>query len=353
MADVSNQLECYLVGGAVRDELLGREVEDRDWVVVGSTPKKMRSLGFKAVGRDFPVFLHPQTHEEYALARTERKTGVGHTAFEVVADPTVTLRDDLKRRDLTINAIAKSRDGELIDPHDGVDDLQAGILRHVSEAFAEDPLRVFRVARLAAVLEGFTVAHETYELMTAMCASGEVDVLSAERVWQETAKALSANAPQRYFEVLDDCGGLTHWYPELDPDIDFIGSDAEERWGSLGLTQLSLDEISALGRRLKTPTRYTQRAWDVAAHAGVLSRWRRCEGAELLDAFTQLQVVHDLDRVSFVARLIDADAKLVELARQFAAERWRVEGHLEGPAYGQALRELQLEWLHTHRARFS
>ncbi len=208
--------KTYLVGGAVRDELLGFTVKDRDYVVVGSTPEAMVEAGFKPVGKDFPVFLHPQTHDEYALARTERKTAKGYKGFAVHASPEVTLEDDLARRDLTINAIAKSDDGALIDPFNGLADIQSKILRHVSHAFAEDPVRILRAARFSARLADFKVAPETLDLMKQMAAAGEVDALVAERVWQELAKGLMEARPSRMFEVLRECGVLKKVLPELD-----------------------------------------------------------------------------------------------------------------------------------------
>ena len=198
-------MKVYVVGGAVRDELLGLPVKDRDHVVVGASAEEMERLGYKPVGRDFPVFLHPQTHEEYALARTERKSGRGYKGFTVHAAPDVTLEDDLRRRDLTINAIAKAPDGALIDPFGGRKDLEQGVLRHVSEAFAEDPVRILRVARFAARY-GFRVAEETLALMGSMVRSGEADTLVPERVWQEFSKGLAEPHPERMFEVLEAAG---------------------------------------------------------------------------------------------------------------------------------------------------
>ncbi len=211
-------METYLVGGAIRDELLGRPVTERDWVVVGATPDAMTERGYKPVGRDFPVFLHPETREEYALARTERKTGPGYRGFVVHAAPDVTLEDDLRRRDLTINAIARTPDGEIIDPWGGRDDLERRVLRHVSPAFAEDPVRILRVARFAARFadHGFTVAPETLALMREMVAAGEADALVAERVWQETRGALVEDRPEVFIETLRECGALARVYPELD-----------------------------------------------------------------------------------------------------------------------------------------
>jgi tRNA nucleotidyltransferase (CCA-adding enzyme) len=206
-------LKVYQVGGAVRDELLGLPVKDRDHVVVAATPEEMERLGYKPVGKDFPVFLHPRTHEEYALARTERKTGRGYKGFTVYAAPDVTLEDDLARRDLTINAIAKDERGALIDPFNGAADLAAGVLRHVSPAFAEDPVRILRVARFAARF-AFRIAPETLELMRKMVADGEADALVPERVWQEFAKGLMERAPQRMFAALEEAGALERVLPE-------------------------------------------------------------------------------------------------------------------------------------------
>jgi tRNA nucleotidyltransferase (CCA-adding enzyme) len=209
-------MTVYQVGGAVRDRLLGIAHGDRDWVVVGATPEQLTALGYTPVGKDFPVFLHPQTREEYALARTERKSAPGYRGFVVHADPAVTLEDDLRRRDLTINAIAQAEDGTLIDPYHGAADLQAGVLRHVSEAFAEDPVRILRLARFAARWPRFTVADETLALCRAMVQAGEVDALVPERVWQELSRGLMEAEPSRMFAVLRDCGALARLLPEVD-----------------------------------------------------------------------------------------------------------------------------------------
>jgi tRNA nucleotidyltransferase (CCA-adding enzyme) len=209
-------MKTYCVGGAVRDELLGLPVKDKDFVVVGATPQAMLDAGYRPVGKDFPVFLHPKTHDEYALARTERKTGAGYKGFAVHASPEVTLEEDLARRDLTINAIAKDADGKLIDPFNGVADLKARTLRHVSDAFAEDPVRILRAARFAARFTEFSVAPETLKLMQQMVQNGEVDALVPERVWQELSKGLMEQKPSRMFEVLRACGALQKILPELD-----------------------------------------------------------------------------------------------------------------------------------------
>lgn len=211
-------MQIYQVGGAVRDKLLGLPVQDRDWVVVGATPQAMVELGYRQVGKDFPVFLHPQSHEEYALARTERKTAPGYTGFAFHAAPDVTLEDDLRRRDLTINAIAMASDGAIIDPFNGQQDLRDKVLRHVSSAFEEDPVRILRLARFYARFAplGFTIAPETRVLMQRMVASGEVDALVPERVWQETQRALGEKRPSAFFEALRECGALKKLFPEID-----------------------------------------------------------------------------------------------------------------------------------------
>lgn len=211
-------MNIFLVGGCVRDKYLDILGKDRDWVVVGATPEEMLAQGYKQVGKDFPVFLHPETKEEYALARTERKTAPGYTGFEFLTAPDVTLEDDLKRRDLTINAMAENAEGELVDPYHGMEDLEAHLLRHVSPAFAEDPVRILRVARFAARFAhlGFTVAEETQALMKQMVDNGEVDALVPERVWQEMERALGEPQPAQFIRVLRDCGALARLLPEIE-----------------------------------------------------------------------------------------------------------------------------------------
>lgn len=209
-------MKTFMVGGAVRDALLGLPVHDHDWVVVGATPEEMILAGYLPVGKDFPVFLHPETKEEHALARTERKTAKGYHGFAFHAAPDVTLEEDLARRDLTINAMARGEDGTLVDPYDGQRDLQAKVLRHVTEAFREDPVRILRVARFAARFADFRVADATLELMRGMVAEGEVDALVPERVWQELARGLMEPKPSRMFEVLRSCGALARILPEVD-----------------------------------------------------------------------------------------------------------------------------------------
>jgi tRNA nucleotidyltransferase (CCA-adding enzyme) len=222
-------MKVYEVGGAVRDALLGLPVVERDWVVVGASAEELTAQGFRRVGKDFPVFLHPRTGEEYALARTERKTAPGYTGFAFDAAPTVTLEDDLKRRDLTINAIARGEDGEIVDPWSGRADLTARVLRHVSPAFREDPLRVLRVARFAARFASlkFTIAAETLELMKQIVEAGEMEALRAERIWQETEKALATERPDVFFDALRACGALKRIFPEVDA---LFGVPQPEQW---------------------------------------------------------------------------------------------------------------------------
>lgn len=245
-------MKVYLVGGAVRDELLGLPVKERDYVVVGATPEEMVKLGFRPVGKDFPVFLHPETHEEYALARTERKSGRGYKGFKVYAAPEVTLEDDLKRRDLTINAMAKAEDGTLIDPFGGKKDLEKQVLRHVSEAFAEDPVRILRVARFAARF-GFKVADETLQLMKNMVASGEADYLVPERVWQEFSRGLAEEHPELMFEVLERCGFRRKVFPELKAWPERFSGSISVRFALLAWP-LKESEVDALCKRLRAPS---------------------------------------------------------------------------------------------------
>ena len=266
-------MQVYLVGGAVRDELLGRAIKERDWVVVGAVPAELERLGYRAVGREFPVYLHPETHEEYALARLERKVAPGYRGFITEYSPAVTLQEDLQRRDLTINAMARDADGQVIDPYGGRADLQARVLRHVSPAFAEDPVRILRVARFAARFAdlGFTIAPETMALMRSMVTAGEVHALVSERVWRELEGALGTAAPERCFEVLRDCGALAVLLPEVAniPDAPLAtaalhaaagaGSASPVRWAAL-LAGLRTVEVEALCVRLRVPNDYRELA---------------------------------------------------------------------------------------------
>jgi len=262
-------VKSYVVGGAVRDELLGLPVKDRDYVVVGSTPEEMVRQGFKPVGKDFPVFLHPATHEEYALARTERKSGRGYKGFKVHASPEVTLEEDLKRRDLTVNAMARAEDGTLIDPFGGKQDLENGVLRHVSDAFAEDPVRILRVARFAARF-GFKVADETLKLMKEMVDSGEADYLVPERVWREFARGLAEPHPEVMFEVLERSGFLGKAFPELKSWPKRFAGSVPVRFAVL-TWPLSESQIEALSERLRAPNEVRELALTASRNKAALS----------------------------------------------------------------------------------
>jgi tRNA nucleotidyltransferase (CCA-adding enzyme) len=296
-------VKSYIVGGAVRDELLGLPVKDRDHVVVGATPEEMERLGFKPVGKDFPVFLHPTTHEEYALARTERKSGRGYKGFTVYASPKVTLEEDLKRRDLTINAMAKAEDGTLIDPFGGKNDLEAGVLRHVSEAFAEDPVRILRVARFAARFS-FRVHETTMELMRRMVASGEADYLVAERVWQEFARGLAEAHPAWMFEVLEHTGFLKRILPELRRWRAHFAGSVPVRFTVL-TWPLEESAIGALCERLRAPNDVRELALTAAR---VRDKLRRTKPEELLDL---LKTADAFRRPERFAELLEA-ARLAE-----------------------------------------
>ncbi len=334
-------MECYLVGGAVRDTLLGREPRERDWVVVGARPDDLAAAGYKQVGKDFPVFLHPDTGEEYALARTERKAGHGYHGFAIHAGPDVTLADDLGRRDLTINAIAQTADGAVIDPYGGRADLDNRVLRHVSPAFVEDPLRVLRVARFAARFEplGFEVADETRELMRQIAASGELDYLVPDRVWQETERALAEPAPARYLDELAVCDALPVVLPELAPVYpgaaggarDALVAAADEpadesavvRFGALCHPLDPDDALARLCERLPVP-----RAWaDVAR---LVARWRDTAlaerdltGDELWSVVSGCDALRRLERFEQILATWDAIARARGSQRRRPSEALR------------------------------
>ena len=347
-------MQTYLVGGAVRDALLGLPVTERDWVVVGATPQEMERGGYRLVGRDFPVFLHPQTQEEHALARTERKTGPGYRGFETRFSADVTLEEDLRRRDLTINAMAKDPDGTLIDPYGGQRDLEARLLRHVSPAFAEDPVRILRVARFAAryLGLGFHVAPETLELMRAMVVAGEAAALVPERVWTETAKALTEATPQVYFEVLRECGALAvvfpevdrlfgipqpaRWHPEIDtgdhvmrvlaaaaqlsplPRVRFAalvhdlgkGETPREVWPQhIGHEVRSVALIEALAERLRVPNDVRELALLVARHHGVCHRALELRPTTVLELLEHCDAFRRPDRYAEFLLACEADMR--------------------------------------------
>ncbi|HET9472007.1 MAG TPA: multifunctional CCA tRNA nucleotidyl transferase/2'3'-cyclic phosphodiesterase/2'nucleotidase/phosphatase [Usitatibacter sp.] len=317
-------MRIYQVGGSVRDELLGLPVQDRDWVVVGADPAEMARRGFRPVGADFPVFLHPETHEEYALARTERKTGPGYKGFSFHAAPDVTLEQDLARRDLTINAMARGEDGRLVDPHGGEADLRAGVLRHVGEAFAEDPVRILRVARFAARF-GFAVAPETLALMRGMVEAGEADALVPERVWQELARGLLEKSPSRMIAVLRECGALARVLPEIDRSFDRV--DVPERLAArlehaarrgyglavryaLLVIDLEAGDAAALAARVNAPN-------DCRELAALASRERDLAESPELDAEDTLQLLERADAFRRPERL----DRLLEVAECDAGAR--------------------------------
>ncbi len=348
---MTKQAGIYCVGGAVRDALLGLPVHDCDWVVVGSTPEAMLAQGFKPVGKDFPVFLHPDSHEEYALARTERKTARGYQGFVIHAAPDVTLEQDLSRRDFSINAIAQDSAGALIDPFNGVADLRAGVLRHVSPAFSEDPVRILRAARFAARF-GFTVAPETLQLMKDMVTGGEVDALIAERVWQELARGLMTSNPARFFEVLRDCGALAKILPEIDalfgvpqpalhhPEIDcgvhtmLVINDAaqhdytlETRFAALthdlgkattarellprhtGHEQRSIGLVKALCQRLRVPVQCRDLALLAARYHGDIHRAFELRAETIIKLFQTADAWRRPERFTQLLQACAADAR--------------------------------------------
>ena len=398
-------MNTYLVGGAVRDRLLGLTPGDRDHVVVGETPEAMLAAGFKPVGRDFPVFLHPDSGEEYALARTERKSGRGYRGFVVDSDPSVTLEEDLGRRDFTINAIAEGEDGALVDPFNGAGDLEARVLRHVGPAFSEDPLRVLRAARFMARFAplGFTVAPETMDLMRTMSASGELDALVPERVWQELSRALASKQPSAFIRTLHDCGALQAVLPEVEalygvpqraeyhPEVDtgvhvelvcdmaasLAPGDAVIGFAALthdlgkALTpaaelprhvmheQRGLAPLRALCERLKVPAAHRELALMACReHLNVHRLFElrdetvhdllaRCDGFRKADRIAQLAVVCEADKRGR-AGLADSDypqrAELLRLHAAALAIRGAdvaAEG-LHGPALGEALRKARI-----------
>ena len=305
-------MKAYLVGGAVRDELLGRPVKERDWVVVGATPEEMERAGFKPVGKDFPVFLHPKTHEEYALARTERKSGRGYKGFTVHAAPDVTLEDDLRRRDLTINAMAKAEDGTIIDPFAGRKDLQARLLRHVSEAFAEDPVRILRLARFAARF-GFEVAPETMALMKRMVASGETDYLVPERVWQELAKGLMEKEPQRMFQVLEESALRPKLLPEIRAVPKLEGA-LPVRFAQLAWP-LKESEVEGLCERLRVPNEVRELALLACRSRVALRASRMATPAALLELLKRADAFRRPERFRELLEVARRDVPVVDTAR--------------------------------------
>lgn len=347
-------MQVYLVGGAVRDELLGIPARERDWVVVGARPGELEKLGYRSVGREFPVFLHPETKEEYALARLESKVAPGYRGFTTRFSEDVTLEEDLRRRDLTINAIARDAAGGLIDPYGGEEDLKNRILRHVSEAFIEDPVRILRVARFAARFadRGFTIAPETMQLMRGMVSSGEIDALVPERVWQETERALGETRPEVFFETLRDCGALEvifpeiaalygvpqppRWHPEIDTGIHVMlalkaavrlgasrpvrfavlmhdlgkAATPRERWPSHhGHEEAGVVRIEALAARLRVPKDYSELAVLTARHHGVVHRALELRPSTMLELLEKTDAVRRPERFRALLMACEADAR--------------------------------------------
>ena len=399
------QLQVYLVGGAVRDALLGRAQSDQDYVVVGSTPEQMLALGFRPVGADFPVFLHPETQAEYALARTERKSGRGYAGFVFHTGAEVSLEDDLRRRDFTINAMAQARDGRLIDPYGGLQDLRARVLRHVSEAFAEDPLRVLRAARFMARWAplGFRVADDTLELMRQMVRAGEVDHLVPERVWQETRRALTEAQPSAFLQTLRACGALARLYPEIDalygvpqraeyhPEVDtgihmelvldqcprVAPGDDQVAFAALvhdlgkaltpadtlprhvGHEQRGIEPARGLAERLKVPAEHRELGVLVCAHHLVMHQLVTLRASTLMRLLERLDGLRRPDRVRRFALACEADhrgrlgrehvdypqrellLRALEAARGVQASALLNQG-LSGPALGAALRQARI-----------
>lgn len=399
-------MKIYRVGGAVRDRLLGLPVRDQDWVVVGATPKDMEALGYRAVGRDFPVFLHPESKEEYALARTERKTAPGYRGFVFNTDPGVTLEEDLRRRDLTINAMAEDEDGSLIDYFGGRKDLEAGILRHVSPAFVEDPLRVLRLARFASRFN-FSVADETMALLRAISESGELEHLVAERVWTELEKSLAEAHPVRFFDVLRECHALARIFPEIEalfgvpqpeqyhPEIDsgihtmmvlqqacLLSEDTAVRFAALvhdlgkattpkeqlpghrGHEQRSVAIIEEMARRLRVPGRYRELAVVVARYHLDCHRIQEMRADTLVRKLEEMDAFRKPERFSQVLLACEADirgrkgfeergypqAEYLDRARELAdsIDKRRVDMQgKSGPEIAKSIRALRVEAVET------
>jgi len=398
-------MQIYLVGGAVRDRQLGLPVRERDWVVVGATKEELEALGYRRVGRSFPVYLHPETGEEYALARTETKTGPGYRGFETHADKAVTLEEDLRRRDLTINAMAEDADGNIIDPYGGRDDLKNLVLRHVSDAFREDPVRILRVARFAARFSalGFRVADETLEIMREMVSAGEADALIPERAWRETESALGEVRPEVFFEILREVGALAVVYPELDalfgvpqpprwhPEIDTgvhvlmtlrqaaeLTTSTEVRFAVLvhdlgkgttpkeilpkhtGHEVRSVNLIVGLCDRLSVPNRYRELAIPVARYHGLCHRAAELRPRTILRILEAVDSFRRPERFAGFLAACEADARgrkgledrpypqaillraALDAAREVTARPF-MDGGLEGVALGEAIRQARTQ----------
>ena len=404
-------MKIYLVGGAIRDDLLKRPVREKDWVVVGATPEDMENKGFQIIGKDFPVFLHPNTKEEYALARTERKSGKGYTGFTFNTSTSVTLEEDLYRRDLTINAMAMDEQGKIIDPYNGQGDLQNKILRHVSPAFAEDPLRVLRVTRFAARYYhlGFTIAEETLELMQDISASGELEYLVAERVWQELEKALGEKNPEVFFECLRKCHALKILFPEIDllfgvpqapeyhPEIDtgihtmmvlqqacLLSEDTKVRFAALthdlgkgntpkkkwpkhvGHEERGAKLLAQMCQRLKVPNSYKELAILVAKHHLVCHKAYELRPGTLLKLFEKTGALRKPENFERFLLACEADArgrkglenrpypqssylrKALEASSSVTSDPFIQQG-LKGKAIGEAMYSARLNTLKKYK----
>ncbi|MGI2028111.1 polynucleotide adenylyltransferase [Endozoicomonas acroporae] len=373
-------MQVYRVGGAVRDQLLGLPVKDNDWVVVGATPGQMKGLGYQPVGRDFPVFLHPQTKEEYALARTERKTGHGYAGFSFYTSVDISLEEDLLRRDLTINAMAEDQHGNIIDPYGGQEDLKNRRLRHISPAFQEDPLRILRVARFAARLAplGFLVAEETLELMSNMVNNGEASHLVPERVWQETSRALMEPSPSVYFQTLESCGALQAVLPEFRSLINNQtllhlnmaardNSTALIRFGCLFSPLLPQAEaektngiltVQGVSARLRLPSEYADMALLVTEHAqSVTSVIHRNDAESLISLFEATDALRRPERFISLITILSYSCAIVKLKKSQIIElltgclsikaRDLMTENITGKALGEALRQKRLQQIQS------
>lgn len=344
-------MKTYLVGGAIRDQLLEFPVKERDWVVVGSTPEEMLKKGFRPVGKDFPVFLHPTTHEEYALARTERKTGRGYKQFIFYTAPDVTLEEDLRRRDLTINAMAQTADGEIIDPYGGRADIKNRWLRHVSSAFVEDPVRILRIARFAARYHklGFRIAEETQHLMQEMVRHGEVDALTPERVWQELHDALTEMEPCEFFYVLDSCGALKKLFPNIKNYLKDLqiseNPDPKIRFATL-LLRLSENDIQFLAQQYRIPTAYKDLALLANKHQKLFEN-NYLSAEDIFEFFNQIDVWRRPERLKDLLEILAKKNQknlLLEcylVAKETNAQFFIAQG-LSGVSLGKKINEQRL-----------
>ena len=353
-------MKTYLVGGAVRDQLLGLQVTEKDWVVTGSSPEEMKKLGYRQVGSDFPVFLHPGSREEYALARTERKTAEGHQGFETETGSSVTLEDDLYRRDLTINAIAQDNNGRIIDPYHGQEDLAAGILRHVSPAFSEDPLRILRVARFSARFPGFSIHGDTHNLMSNMVERGDLAHLAPERIFIETGKALATDSPHIYFNVLRDFRADA----ELWPEFTSMHIGRLENWQSdndafhafvILIANLSPLQINKLSQRLRVPGNYREMASLVSKFHATWTNVASLSSLDILQSLYDMDAIRRHERFSTLCLLLTQFAQsrgeqvvspdpwpgYLDAARQVSAGEISTE--ISGPALGEAIKLKQLQ----------